>query len=156
MRIDKIVLKGFRSHQDTTIDFGDARLVCLTGENGAGKSTILVSANYALWGRHQSDYLVALGSSEMSAAVELEVGGVMYRLTRGRTTKSGGRSFLELQMKDGAGWMPLTADDIRSTQQAITELLGLDQDAFASAVWLSQGQGDRFANAAAVARTAWK
>ena len=39
MRVRKLNLKGYRIHQDSTLDMGDATFVCLRGPNGGGKTS---------------------------------------------------------------------------------------------------------------------
>lgn len=156
MRLDRIALKGFQSHIATDWSPDGARLVTIVGSNGAGKSALLDGFRFALFGkaRTSAEWLVRTGSSEMSALTEFEFAGARYRIARGRTSRAGGKPFLELHVSpDGQTWTPLTGDDIRrETQPRIEALLGLNADAFLTAVVLAQGQQDRFTNAAAADR----
>lgn len=153
MRVDRIALRGFLSHQSTDWVPG-GRLVSLVGPNGAGKSSLLDAIAYALFdgARGRTDDLVQLGATDMSATIEFLYSGSRYRVTRGRTTRSGGRSYLELAVCDGDTWRPLTAPSIRETQALLEQLLRLDADTFATAVLLGQGRADRFAAATAAER----
>jgi exonuclease SbcC len=148
-------LEGFLSHTATDWAPNGARLVTLVGPNGAGKSTLASDAlSYALFdeARGKTDQLVQLGATNMSVLVEFTFGANRYRVVRGRTTKSGGKSFLELHVADGDGWRPLTGDTIRDTEQLIGELLRLDAATFETAVLLGQGHANRFAEATAAER----
>ena len=142
MKLEKIVLRSFLSHADTTWEPNGARLATLIGANGAGKSSLLDAIAYTLYdaARGRTDDLVKLGASDMSATVEFAFAGDRYRVTRGRSTRAGGKSFLELHVADGEGWRPLTADSIRETQAAIEQLLRMDADTFTSAALLQQGR----------------
>jgi DNA repair exonuclease SbcCD ATPase subunit len=142
MKLERIVLRSFLSHADTTWEPDGARLATLIGANGAGKSSLLDAVAYTLYdaARGRTDDLVKLGSSEMSATVEFAFAGARYRVTRGRSTRAGGKSFLELHVADGDGWRPLTADSIRETQAAIEQLLRMDAATFTSAALLQQGR----------------
>lgn len=142
MKLERIVLRSFLSHADTTWEPNGARLATLIGANGAGKSSLLDAVAYALYdaARGRTDELVKLGASEMSATVEFTFAGERYRVTRGRSTRAGGKSFLELHIADGEGWRPLTADSIRETQAAIEQLLRMDAATFTSAALLQQGR----------------
>ncbi len=51
MPIDRLILTDFRNHADTQIRPGGARLVVLTGDNGAGKTNILEAVSLLAPGR---------------------------------------------------------------------------------------------------------
>ena len=154
MRLERITLKGFLSHDSTDWQPNGARLATLVGPNGAGKSSLLDGVMYALFdgARGRTDDLVRLGSSDMAATVEFAYAAQRYRVTRGRTTRAGGKTFLELHVADGDGWRPLTADSIRDTQAAIEQLLRMDGATFATAAFLMQGRASAFAEATAAER----
>lgn len=153
MKVTVIEAHNFLSHELTRVEFNGDRLSTFAGANGAGKSALLETLLYTLYdaARGRTDDLVRLGSSEMSATVVFEFGGNEYRVTRGRSTRAGGKSFLDFHVRDvnGEAWMPLTKDSIRETQAAIAELLRLDADTFATAAFLRQGEADRFISATA-------
>lgn len=148
MRIDVIEVHNHLSHGSTRVEFNGTRLAAFTGPNGAGKSSLLESIKWVLFddARARGDELVRLGETDMSASITFGYAGATYRATRGRSTKAGGRSYLELavQAPDGS-WTPLTEGDIRATQARIAELLGLDAESFGTAVFLAQGRANRFA-----------
>ncbi len=149
MKLTSIRLTNFLSHGSTSWELNGARLATVIGANGAGKSSLLEAILFCFYdaARARTDALVRLGEIDMSASVTFEFAGSTYRVTRGRTTKAGGRSTLELAIADGDAWRPLTGDDIRSTQEAIVELLRMDADTFTSAAFLRQGELDRFVSA---------
>lgn len=152
MRLDRIQARAFLSHADTDLHLNGERLIALTGANGAGKSSLVVDAPlFALFddARGRTDDLVQTGSTEMSVLVEFELAGARYRVTRLRSTRSGGRSSLELAIADGDAWRPLTGESIRETEQRIRELLRMDAATFETAVVLVQGEAMRFADATA-------
>lgn len=150
MKLQSIELRNFLSHEATSWEPNGARLASIVGPNGAGKSSLLDGILYALYdaARAKTDQLVRLGATDMSAAVTFDFGGETYRVVRGRTTKSGGKSFLEFQVHNGDdGFVSLSGDDIRSTQAAIEKLLGLDATTFTTAAFLRQGEADSFISA---------
>lgn len=51
LNVKSLVLRGFMSHTDTTIEFPKTGTVCVTGVNGAGKSSIVEAVSVALWGK---------------------------------------------------------------------------------------------------------
>lgn len=152
MKLNVIEVRNYLSHPDSRFELNGTRLAAIVGANGAGKSAMLEALRYVLFddARAKTDQLVRLGQTEMSASIEFEFAGATYRAVRGRSTRGAGKTYLELHVQavDGS-WTPLTGDDIRDTQARIGELLGVDADTFATAVYLGQGEADRFAAATA-------
>ena len=151
MNVLRIVADGFLSHRHTDFAPNGARLVTLVGPNGAGKSGLASDAiAYALHdnARGRTDDLVQLGASNMSVTVEFELGGSIFRVVRGRSTRAGGKTFLELHVADSdnpgvhadRGWRPLTAGSIRETQQLLDDLLRMDAATFTATALLQQGR----------------
>jgi DNA repair exonuclease SbcCD ATPase subunit len=156
MKLNSLQLRHFISHAATDLALNDARLTTFVGANGSGKSALAIDAlRYALFddARGRTDDLVQLGQNEMSVRAEISFAGAEYAITRGRSTKARGSSFLELSIRRPAAgddaWRPLTGDTIRDTQAKIAELLRMDADTFDTAVLLGQGQANRFAEATA-------
>jgi exonuclease SbcC len=170
VRLNSLSLRHFISHEHTDLAFGGARLATFVGSNGSGKSALAIDAlRYSLFddARGRTDDLVQLGQNEMSVRAEIAFAGAEYAITRGRSTKARGSSFLELAIRaphvcpnplehgaaceegDAGGWRPLTGDTIRDTQAKIEALLRMDAPTFDTAVLLGQGQANRFAEATA-------
>lgn len=146
-------LTNFLSYRDTaTLDLSNVRLACISGLNGAGKSSLLDGITWVLFGRSRSgdDNVVnriAAGNgkaAEVTFIFELE--GAIYRVIRrkvvGKTTQ------LELHVRgeeDGqTRWRTLTQSGVRETQRTIEELLRMQYDIFTNASFLLQGQADEF------------
>jgi exonuclease SbcC len=129
-------------------------VVCLSGENGAGKSALLDAITWALWGeaRMPDDDLIAQGASEMRVELEFLLGEQCYRVRRARqrggTGKRGGqtpgKSQLDFQVKDGPGWRTLSELTVRETQARIDDLLRMSYQTFINASFLLQGRADEF------------
>lgn len=152
MKLERIALHNFLSHQDTDWQPNGTRLGAIVGPNGAGKSALLDGILYALYdaARAKTDQLVRIGATDMSSTVEITYNGQRFRIVRGRSSKGAGKTYLEINVQGDDGiWTPMTGDDIRSTQAVIDELLGLDADAFTTSVFLRQGDADRFITATA-------
>jgi exonuclease SbcC len=152
MKLNSLQLRHFISHGSTDLVLNGARLATFVGANGSGKSALAIDAlRYSLFddARGRTDDLVQLGQTDMSVRAEITFAGAEYSITRGRSTKARGSSFLELCIRDGETWRPLTGPTIKDTQAAIAELLRMDADTFDTAVLLGQGQANRFAEATA-------
>ena len=147
-------LTNFLSYRDTAeLDLRGVHLACISGLNGAGKSSILDAITWALFGasRAGSDdnvvNRIAAGNgkaAEVSFVFDLE--GAVYRVIR---RKAVGKTMqLELHVRDEADgqvrWRTLTDSRIRDTQRAIESLLSMSYDIFTNASFLLQGQADEF------------
>ncbi|MEI7770049.1 MAG: SMC family ATPase, partial [Chloroflexales bacterium] len=129
-------------------------VVCLSGENGAGKSAMLDAITWALWGeaRTPDDDLIAQGESEMLVEMAFDLGGQAYRVARrrqrGGTGKrggiTGGKTFLDLHVRDATGWRPISEAGVRETQGRIDDLLRMSYQTFINASFLLQGRADEF------------
>src|SRR6476620_6619069 len=91
-----------------TLDLTGVQLACLSGENGAGKSALLGSSTWALWGKTRArvsdDDLLSQGTTEMEVEYEFALGDVQYRVVRKRSRKgSSGTTILELHMLTDEG-----------------------------------------------------
>lgn len=130
------------------LNFESFRLACLSGNNGVGKSSMLDSMTWALWGWSRagdnSDRLVRLGAKEMSVEFEFDLEGINYRIRRVRKLTSTGQTILELFSKNKEGWVNLTEGTIKDTQEKINTLLHLSFDTFVNSSYLRQGRADEF------------
>lgn len=148
----KLRLENFLSYREglEPLDFAGMHLVCLTGQNGHGKSALLDAITWALWGKGRAlsdDDMMHTGSSEMQVEYEFGLSGLRYnvvrkRLARGRTKKS------ELEIgvwEEGIGaWQPLTEPTLRATQARINDVLRMDYETFVNSAFLKQGEADAF------------
>jgi len=144
-------LQGFLSYQDPVeIDFTGFDLACITGENGAGKSSILDAFTWVLFGRarRNDESLINLNSKEAVVSLVFDYEGNRYRVTRSDPrgeTKQLEFSIQEDQADDQeSAWLPLSERTIRDTDQKITEILRLDYESFVNASFFLQGEADLF------------
>jgi len=146
-------LTNFLSYRETAeLDLRGVHLACISGLNGAGKSSILDGITWALFGKSRSSAddnvvnRIAAGNgkaAEVSFVFDLE--GAVYRVIR---RKALGKTMqLELAVRgddDHTRWHSLTESGVRETQQAIEELLRMKYDVFTNASFLLQGKADEF------------
>ncbi len=151
----RLELKNFMSYgaEVPAIDFSGMHTLCLSGENGHGKSALLDAMTWALWGesragKNKHDELVRIGADEMSVHFTFEMGGQRYRVVRKRSKKAGGNVWqLQGETPDqglGTGWHPLTGNTDRDTEAAVQKLLRMSYDTFLNSAYLRQGQADQF------------
>jgi exonuclease SbcC len=166
-------LTNFMPYQSAELNFSGIHLGCLTGDNGAGKSSILDAITWAVWGRSRSkrdDELVHQGQIEMQVEFTFELSGNVYRVVRARKVgKKTGTGALDFQISshpspvgapstslrsaqdaaDGRGvggeaFRTIAEPQMNATQQKIIDLLRLDYDTFINSAFLLQGRADEF------------
>lgn len=150
-------LENFLSYREpTTLDFRGVHLACISGANGAGKSSILDAMTWALFGQSRSksdDDLVNRTAAQNDEWAEVQftfdLESAIYRITRRR--RAGKSTVLELQIateKDGddrpTDWKTLTESKIRETQAKIEDVLHMNFDSFINASFFLQGKADEF------------
>ena len=145
----RLEIKNFLAYRSPEpVRFDGIHLACLTGSNGAGKSSLLDAITWALWGKaraRRDEELVHLGQNDMYVLLEFEQEGMIYRVVRRRTRKSGGQGTLDLFAVDEDGSLnTLSEPNMRATQAKINRMLRLDYDTFVHSAFLQQGKADAF------------
>ena len=140
-------ISGFLSYRDSVeLDFNAFDLACISGHNGAGKSSLLDAFTWSLFGeaRGKSSDVINLNQDIKAAEVALTFmhEGNMYRVQR--TLPRNKSTVLEFQIKNGDEWRPLTEKTTRDTQARIEQTLRLDYETFVNASFFLQGKADQF------------
>ncbi len=138
-------LTGFLSYRDPIeVDFTSFDLACISGSNGAGKSSLLDAITWSLFGqaRKRDDSLVNLQSEGAEVTFTFTYEDNIYRVQRSLPRGKG--TVLEFQVQDGDTWRPLTERTLRETQARIEQILRLDYDTFVNASFFLQGKADQF------------
>ncbi len=147
----RLELHNFLAYKDPDpLNLEGVHIACISGENGAGKSSLLDAITWALWGKARSsspDDLIHQGEREMRVVFTFELAGQRYRVIRQRRAEGKvGTSLLELQALDSssADWRSLSEHTLRQTQDRLTSLLHMDYDTFVNSAYLAQGRADEF------------
>ncbi len=152
-------ISGFLSYRDPVeLDFSSFDLACISGHNGAGKSSLLDAITWSLFGeaRGKSTDVINLNQDVKAAEVSLtfEYEGNLFRVQR--TLPRGKSTVLEFQVLEGGGqkaeggeqgaesWKVLTEKTTRDTQARIEQTLRLDYETFINASFFLQGKADQF------------
>ncbi len=140
-------LSGFLSYKDPVeLDFSGFDLACISGANGAGKSSLLDAITWALFGqaRRRDDALINAHCNTAEVIFDFRYEGNLYRVQRSKP--SGKTGLLEFFIRDGEqGWRPLTEHSLRETEAHIQRTLRMDYETFTNASFFLQGKADQFA-----------
>ncbi len=144
-----LTMEGFLSYMEPVeVDFTGFELACVTGENGAGKSSLLDGITWALFGRARKHDESVINQKSSRAVVSLVFSyeGNQYKVTR--TNPRGDSSQLDLQIRDETNgkihWNTLAERTMRETEQKIIGILRLDYESFLNASFFLQGEADQF------------
>ena len=150
MRIRTIEVEGLWTYRDKqTIDITGIPLVVGVGENGVGKSAILVhSVMVAFYGRFPSRTIeesITDGTNLGKVAVEFDLDDAVYRVER--SFPRGGSATGVVLVRDGGGWRAVSEKGSREVTAYMTELLGMSYET-ATMTWVAeQGQYGKFSGA---------
>ena len=168
-------ISGFLSYRDPVeLDFRSFDLASISGQNGAGKSSLLDAFTWSLFGeaRGKGNDVININQDVKAAEVALtfKYEGNIYRVQR--TLPRGKSTMLEFQvlnqtMDDGpltvqdrpsstvnGQWKALTEKTTRDTQARIEQTLRLDYETFINASFFLQGRADQFTQKKASERKA--
>ncbi len=156
MRPEKLTLQGFATYCDKTeIDFtllGKKGLYLITGDTGAGKTTIFDAIMYALFGiptgslRKEGMLRSSFADDKTPTQVELVFSyrNQRYRIKRNPTYSRQSlrgtgiteeKACAELELSDGS-----VITGLRPVDAKIRELLGVDENQFSQIAMIAQGE----------------
>ena len=132
--------------------FTPIHTACISGDNGAGKSSIIDAITWALWGRSRAksdDDLIHQGENETRVEFDFSSGGQLFRVVRQHARPKGkrasGQSSLDLFSITDSGCIPICGDNKTQTQEKLNNtILHMDYETFTSSAYLRQGHADEF------------
>ena len=140
-------ISGFLSYYDAVeLDFTTFELACISGHNGAGKSSLLDAITWSLFGeaRGKSSDVINLHQDVKAAEVALTFKHEENTYRVQRTLPRNKNTLLEFQVLHETKWKPLTEKTTRETQARIEQTLRLDFETFVNASFFLQGRADQF------------
>jgi DNA repair protein SbcC/Rad50 len=150
MRPVRLRVSGFTCFKtEQIIPFDSLELFAISGPTGAGKSSLLDTMVYALYGcvprvgkRGYTEF-ISLGQTRMSVCFDFQIGDKVYRVTR-TARRLGAPSAQIEELTDSGDTKDALADGIAAVDKLVQEILGLDYESFLQAVVLPQGDFAKF------------
>lgn len=151
MRPLQLELTAFRSYDRATIDLRPHELVVITGDTGAGKTSLLDAVCFALFGRTPESSrprdLLTLGHGHGEVRMTFSARDEVWRVTR-RYGKDAPEPAAMLERLDGDGGAQV---EVVGGEEAVgarlAGVVGMSYAAFTSAVLLAQGRFAEFLSA---------
>ncbi len=146
----KLTISGFLSYQDPVeIDFEKFHTACISGQNGAGKSSILDAITWALFNeaRRNDESIIndRYPSQRAEVIFEFEYEKAYYKIKRTKEiSKTSTVEFFIADPADPEKWRSLTEKRVTDTNQKICETLRMNYDTFINASFFVQGEADLF------------
>ena len=140
MKIEIVQLENIRSHVKSTVPFARG-FNCLVGGVGCGKSSILYSIDFALFGDpigRSYEYLLREGADSGKVTIQFTQNGKTYKMIRGlrKRGKGIGQDADELKFFEGESLISSVKSEAVTEQfKAIT---GFDKELFREIVWVRQ------------------
>src|SRR3954467_6331989 len=136
MRLTRLRLRNYRVYEELDLELPPG-LVGVYGANGAGKSSLMESITFTLFGRARTtkeEVRTSGVNADCVAEVEFEHEGHLYVVRR---TISGVNSTVKAQAHaDGLQ----VAEGVRDTARYVRSVLGMDDTAFRASVFAEQKQ----------------
>ncbi|MBD2296824.1 SMC family ATPase [Anabaena sphaerica FACHB-251] len=153
MRPLELSLEGFTSfrHQ-SKINFENLELFAITGQTGAGKSSLLDAMTLALYGKvarftgkTQPKELLSQGSVKLQVSLRFLVDGIEYQVLRSWLYRAKtAQTFFKLQKLINGNWENLGEQKEAEINAAIEKILQMNFETFTKVILLPQGQFDKF------------
>lgn len=141
MIIKRIEIQHIRSHLSSKVEFNEG-FNCMVGGVGTGKTSILLSLHFALFGEplyKDYGYLLREDKNNCKVSVEFEHLGKMYKIVRGLKREKGGRISQDsstLTLSENGKL--LAWGKIHAVQEQLKNIIGIDKKMFEEFIWIQQ------------------
>lgn len=138
--LKSLTLKNYMSYDKYTFNFSIPSLVVVCGDIGTGKSAMLESINYTLYGitKVATKKLVRIGAESMECRLTLVVGDNTFVIRRG--IRKSDKGYLDVKLND-----EVVASG-NPAQNYINEMLGVEKDLFTLTSFFGAGDSDTLIN----------
>ncbi len=144
----KLTLEGFTSYRNKqVVDFTEFEVACVSGANGAGKSSLLDAITFALYGkaRKNDESIINSACSKANVVLDFQYEQAVYRVARSITRGKGGQVDFYIYNPDAETWKTMNERTASETNAKIEKTLRLDYETFINASFFLQGKADSFA-----------
>ena len=152
MIISRIELMGFSSFRDHTVlecPFGITGIVGVNSSNpeksnGSGKTSLIMSIVYALYGKGEYDTIQDLINDDvedMFIKIFFELNNTKYELERGIKK---GSSYLNFMVVTSSTTTTKLGKGINDAQEEINKIIGMDYPMFSASIFFEQNMMDKF------------
>jgi len=160
--LKSIELANIRSHKHFKFSPADHGVTAISGPTGSGKSTVVDSLAWILFGTKpkgvsKNSAILREGADikeeKVYARVELEVDGVLVKVERRMVSKAGGTECDIWEWdEEASGWDHKAGASVKSAEVYIRQRLKMDEQGFLTAVLVQQKQVDKLISAGAPER----
>jgi exonuclease SbcC len=150
MKPIRLTLNNFLSYRgEHTVDFDGVTLAVLSGQNGAGKSSLVDAMRFALFGHTRGGLDGVISEGEQACRVEFAfaLGDDIHLVSRQRSRKGSGGTLLSFQRLDNGSPTVLDGKSVAETQARIEQTLRLTDDLFTVTACANQGNAAAFSQA---------
>jgi exonuclease SbcC len=140
VKIEIVQLENIRSHMQSTVPFARG-FNCLVGGVACGKSSILYSVDFALFGEplgRSYEYLLREGADSGRVTVQFVQNGNTYKITRGLKKRGKGISQDVDELKLYENEMLISSVKSDAVAEQIKAITGLERELFREIVWVRQ------------------
>jgi exonuclease SbcC len=138
--IERLILKDFKSHEDSDIQFNQGLNIFL-GEVGAGKTSIFEAVSFALFGRYAGNInqgdLIRRGAEKAETSLTFSTHSGRYRIDRTIYPKK--TQQVKMWIFDEGEWK-LAVDGAMAVSKSVEDLVNVDTSTFLAAIYASQGE----------------
>ena len=147
-------LSGAWSIDFTTRGFADDGIFAITGKTGAGKTSILDAVSLALYGKtprvekftDKVNDVMTRNTNDCYSEIAFEIGGKIWKSSwKQERKRNGSLKPVNRQIADASN--RIHADQLRSCDSKIVEILGLTFEQFTKVIMLAQGNFAAFLQA---------
>ena len=153
LKFKSLEIEGFQSIGKACLDFNNLGTCLITGKNnadhktrsnGSGKSSLIVSLIWCLFGTTpngiKNEVVNTFYNKGCSVFVDFDVDDVNYKIRRSIKHKEYKTGLIILKNDED-----ISAKNKKDSNEIIKEILNIDQDLFLQLIFLSQGFSNRFA-----------
>lgn len=161
MILKKVIIENIRSHEYLEFEPASIGMTAISGENGAGKSTIVDAFSWSLFGtrlhglRNKNYIREGVDAKEKTVQVTsyIRVGNTDFMIKRKITSNEGACECKVFSYNEEVGdWEFESGPAVTHAESFIRSILNIDEKGFLSSVFIQQKQVDQIVSASPTER----